>query len=192
MDEYKHHLENCQKTAKDLNDLVKRLSALSRIGGREEPPHIAPIPVHAILTSCISTFKSAAQNASVIIAFPINNDSFIAQADSVLLQLIFNNLLDNAISYATAGTTISIEIKRTQNRIEISFTNECEDLPNDLERLFEPLFRRDASRTETGNSHLGIGLTLSREAASAMGGRLTAALTAKDCVCFTLSLPQSD
>lgn len=168
---------------------MKRLSALSRIGGREEPPNITPVSLHEVLAACVLTFTCRAEEASIKIAHPAQEDPLIALADAVLLRLVFNNLLDNAISYATSDSTISIEINRSRSRIETTFTNACKNLPENLERLFEPLFRRDNSRTETENSHLGIGLTLSREAAAAMGGSLTASRVGHNSIRFVLSLP---
>ena len=109
----------------------------------------------------------------------------------MLLRLVFNNLLDNAISYATPGSNVSLEVRRSRNRIETAFTNLCEDMPKDLERLFEPLFRKDTSRTENSGSHLGIGLTLSREAAEAMNATLTADMPDKESIRFTLSMPSA-
>jgi len=185
--EYRRHLENCAKTAADLNSLVKRLSALSRIGSGGEPAKIEALSIHAVLSLCIPAFTVRAGEVLVKIAPVFGDSPANAMADTILLKLVFNNLLDNAICYATPGSTVSVEIKTTRQRIETSFTNECEEVRGDLERLFEPLFRRDQSRTES--AHLGIGLTLSREAASAMGGSLTATCVKPGVVRFTLSLP---
>ena len=189
--EYKRHLENCANTAADLNALVKRLSALSRIGGKDQPAKPEAVGVHGLLSSCLPTFIPRAEETSIRIA-PIEGDpSLRALADPVLLRLVFNNLLDNAISYATPGSTVTLEVSRSRNRIETAFTNSCEDMPKDLERLFEPLFRKDTSRTENGGSHLGIGLTLSREAAEAMNATLTADMPDKESIRFTLSMPSA-
>jgi signal transduction histidine kinase len=54
--------------------------------------------------------------------------------------------------------------------------------------LFEPLFRREASRHDS-ESHLGIGLTLSQEAARAMDGTLIARWTDQGWIEFVFSLP---
>ena len=187
--EYKRHLENCAATASDLNALVKRLSALSRIGGKDQPAKLESVSVHEILSSCSTGFKLRAKNAELQIQ-PVDGDhTFRALADPVLLRLIFNNLFDNAISYATPSTPLSVRMKHSKGLIETAMTNSCDEMPEYLERLFEPLFRKDASRTKTTDSHLGIGLTLSREAAGAMGGSLTASIAEQGRICFTLSLP---
>ena len=187
--EYKHHLENCADTAADLNALVKRLSALSRIGGKEQPAKPEPVAIRQILSSCIPTFIPGAEEASIRISLMDGDSGLRALADTVLLRLVFNNLLDNAVSYATPGSAVSLEVRRLRNHIETTITNACEHMPDDLERLFEPLFRKDASRTENSGSHLGIGLTLSREAAAAMGGSLTAKAAGPGMIRFVLSLP---
>jgi signal transduction histidine kinase len=95
----------------------------------------------------------------------------MVMADPPLLRIILNNLLDNAVSYACDGGEILIDSTTTGGWVEIIVSNPVERMPDDLGRLFEPLFRQESSRHDAG-SHLGIGLTLSLDAASSMGGSL--------------------
>ena len=55
--------------------------------------------------------------------------------------------------------------------------------PDDVEKLFDGFWRKDKSRTDR---HAGLGLTLSRSFAQAMGWTLTARLGADGIVVFTL------
>ena len=71
--------------------------------------------------------------------------------------------------------------------MEIRIANPANDLPPNLDRLFEPLFRKVMSRTDAG-VHLGIGLTLCLEAASAMGATLRARRTEEEWIEFILRL----
>ena len=184
--EYKRHLHSCAKTSADLAALVQRLSALSRIGTAEASTKLVPVDLSEILSNSL---RGVSERASAIgIEIVILGTPSPALADPVLVALVINNLLDNAVSYSLPDTTIKIVFEKTVERVTLSFTNPCEDLPDDLERLFEPLFRRDTSRTETQNSHLGIGLTLSREAAQSMHGTLTASRSNPGSISLTLSL----
>ena len=187
--EYVRHLESCAKTTAELGGLVKRLSALARIGQAATAQVIVPTDISDALTACLSTFSGKLESAGIRTELSSPPDLPAALADSVLLALIFNNLLDNAASHSRPDSTLSIVSRTFANRIEISFINACEELHVNPERLFEPLFRRDESRSETGGSHLGIGLTLSQTAAEAMQGTLTASLPATGRISFTLSLP---
>ena len=112
----------------------------------------------------------------------------IAKGDAGLMKIVFNNLCDNALSHANPDTDLRIQGRITTGRIEVNFSNQADDLPDNLERLFEPLFRRETSGNDRG-SHLGIGLTLSLEAATAMGATLQASKTDAGWIEFTFATP---
>ena len=187
---YAAHLVTCQKTADELGELVKRLSALARIG--QSPGALArePVDLSKLLRECSEPFAHRAQERGLRVKDDLGSDSFVATADPALLRIVFNNLLDNAVSYTSDGGEIRLTGRHTERGIEISVANPAEDFTGDIERLFEPLFRRESSRHDAA-SHLGIGLTLSRDAANAMGGTLSAEKTA-DGLRFTLALPSGD
>lgn len=186
--EYVRHLESCAKTTAELGGLVKRLAALARIGQATTAQSIVPTHIPQAVADCLANFTGKLEAAGIHVQLSSPPDVPTAQADPILLALIFNNLLDNAASHSSPDSTLFIVFQTVADRIEISFTNPCEDTENP-DRLFEPLFRRDESRSETGDSHLGIGLTLSQTAAHAIQGTLTASLPSPGRICFTLSLP---
>jgi signal transduction histidine kinase len=186
-EEYVRHLKSCAESSARLGDLIQRLSALSRIGSQSESPKLVPLDLAEILTASLDAFEKRYHDCEIGLSVSYPKETFTSIADPVLTALIINNLADNAASYTPSGSTVSIQLVRSKGRDEISFTNPCEDLPENLERLFEPLFRRDPSRT--GNDHLGIGLTLSREAAEAMRATLSVDRPDRETIRFTLSIP---
>ncbi|MEO5915248.1 MAG: ATP-binding protein [Luteolibacter sp.] len=185
---YAAHLATCQKTAIELGELVKRLSALSRIGQENSPPSRDPLDTTALLTDCISPFLSLLQERGITVNRNFPGASLIASGDTTLLRIIFNNLFDNIVSYACADSEVSINGSVAGGEVEIRISNMADDLPDNPERLFEPLFRREASRNDSG-THLGIGLTLSLEAATAMGASLQARKPEDGWIEFTLKIP---
>ncbi len=187
---YAAHLATCQKTAIELGELVKRLSALARIGQPSSPATKESIDLLPLLRECLEPFLPRAADRNLRVVDEDSAGSLLATADPVLLRIIFNNLLDNAVSYSKAGGEIRISARREGNEAILSFANPTDDFPEDPERLFEPLFRRESSRHDA-ESHLGIGLTLSQEAARAMGGTLRARKVGDDLE-FTLALPAAE
>lgn len=170
---YAGYLETCHKTAIELGELVKRLSALARIGMPDSPASMERVDLVALLRERLQQFLPAAGKANLMVVDEMNEVSLLAKGDRALLLIIFNNLLDNAVSYSVPGSVIRVSAKRGTTGVELSLSNLTEEFPEDPERLFEPLFRREASRHDA-DAHLGIGLTLSLEAARAMGGDLRA------------------
>lgn len=92
-------------------------------------------------------------------------------ADPALLKAIVANLCDNAAEYTPAGGKIRLATWATG----IECSNTVENFAAaDVEQMFERFWRKEVSRT--GNRHAGLGLSLARAFAQAMGWTLTAEL----------------
>jgi two-component system sensor histidine kinase QseC len=98
------------------------------------------------------------------------------EADPALLRSILDNMLENAVEYASAPGLISIIVPIDGGEL-VRIANSVDDLaPADLPRLFERFWRKEAARS--GGRHFGLGLPLARAFAEAMGWRLEAAMRA--------------
>lgn len=189
-EEQRKFLEECQKTAVDLGELVKRLSALARIGNTSSSVVREAFDVSALLAECVERFRPAFDGRGIDLEFDLAEKSFPVLADKALCRIVLNNLLDNAATYASAGTRVVLAMESHEGGTRLRVSNVTDSVPDDVERWFEPLFRKNTSRHDAG-SHLGIGLTLSREAALAMGGSLTARNAGDHRVEFILALSSS-
>ena len=104
-------------------------------------------------------------------------------SDSVMLARVLDNLVENAVSYATASTVVDVglvvedapgEASGSGRLYCLTVSNEVEAAVPDLARhAFEPFWRADSSRSETGQ-HAGLGLALCRRLLEALGGSLGA------------------
>jgi two-component system OmpR family sensor kinase len=96
-------------------------------------------------------------------------------ADPSLLRRVFDNLLDNAVKFSEPGSPISIEASASTDakQLVIDVRDQGVGIARaDLERIFEPFFRADRSRTRrTGG--VGLGLVLARRIVEAHGGSIT-------------------
>lgn len=188
--EYAAHLETCRKSALQLGELVKRLSVLARIGQAGSSVTLQPLDLVKLMHECLQTFMPEMDRRELKVSLDHGGAPPIAIADRGLIRIVFNNLLDNAASYAPQGADVAIRFRLNDGRMEVSVSNPAEPFTDDPATMFEPLFRRDSSRHDS-ESHLGIGLTLSQEAARVMDGTLSARWTDGGGIEFTLGLPVS-
>jgi signal transduction histidine kinase len=79
------------------------------------------------------------------------------------------NLVDNALAY---GQAARVELRQMADRIVITIDDEGPGIPEgELERVFEPFYRVDASRSrDTGG--VGLGLAIVRRAVQKEGGTI--------------------
>jgi signal transduction histidine kinase len=93
-------------------------------------------------------------------------------ADGELVQIIFNNLLDNAVSYAREGGHIDIRLGKIARRLTVEIANTGHALsPDDVVHLGERFWRKDEARSTTG-IHAGLGLSLCQRLLALQQGTL--------------------
>ena len=187
--EYAAYLKSCRKSAEELGALVKRLSALARIGSPSaSPPKPERLSPSVLINELLPPFQALAVKRGVVMTAESCDPALRCLADSALCRIILNNLFDNAVCYTRDHGPIRIRCEASGSQVTITVSNPAANLVESPERLFEPLFRGEDSSSD-GRGHLGIGLALSLDAANAMGGTLKARKTPDGWIEFTLGLP---
>ena len=111
----------------------------------------------------------------------------------MLLRSILDNLFENAADYAPEGSELRVTGEPIDHGYRLSFANLVGELtPEDVAQLFDRFWRKEAARSD--GQHAGLGLSLSRAFATAMGWELAARCTEDGWLVFTLEsiAPESD
>ena len=90
------------------------------------------------------------------------------------LTQVFENLIDNAISFSPTGGRITIALRRSGDTAEITVADEGPGIPDEhRDRIFARFF---TYRPQTGpdRSHTGLGLALVRAIVESYGGSVAA------------------
>ena len=112
-------------------------------------------------------------------------DGVVIDADRQVLAAVVGNLLQNAFKFTRPGTTVTLRVGASAERVLIEVQDECGGLPGGNAELFRPFEERSADGTG-----LGLGLAFSRWAVEANDGRIYARnLPDKGCI-FTVDLPR--
>ena len=89
-------------------------------------------------------------------------DEFKIISSSAELDIIFNNLISNGITYSREGTEITTFCKTENDILCICITNHVENLAaEDLNKMFERMWQKNNSNNLQGNSGLGLALVKS-------------------------------
>ena len=111
-------------------------------------------------------------------------------ADESLTVQIFWNLFGNALKYAAPYGPVKVRFVAADGKAKIEFCDQGPGLsPRDRRRIFRRYFRAK-SLAASGAGGFGLGLSVSREFALAMGGDLTVRPNAPRGCVFTLVLPR--
>lgn len=92
------------------------------------------------------------------------------EADTLGLQRLFGNLLDNAVKYGRRGR---VRVFQEDGHAVVEIADDGPGLAEgELERVFQPFYRAEAARTLDGGG-VGLGLAVARSIARAHGGDVT-------------------
>jgi signal transduction histidine kinase len=94
--------------------------------------------------------------------------------DPKLIERLVANLVDNAVDHNVMGGHVQVSTTVTSGNAVLSVTNTGPVIsPNDIDRLFQPFQRLDASRTHHKDGH-GLGLSIVKAVAAAHGANIAA------------------
>jgi len=118
-----------------------------------------------------------------------SRDRAVALADEDKLRQVLVNLLDNAIKYSPDGGDVTVELNGGQGRVRLAVRDRGLGIPpGEQERIFEKFYRLDPALTR-GVGGSGLGLFISRELVSRMGGSLTVRSQPGEGAAFVVDLP---
>jgi signal transduction histidine kinase len=153
--------------------MAQELLDLARVEGGSISLHITAVDLASQLEQELEMIKprAAERRLELKLASPKNIPP--VSADPERLHQILDNLLDNAVKYAAEGTPIKIAALSNISGVEVIVANATGAHKPDAERIFERFYRADPSRSVAA-AGVGLGLSISRELAAAMNGRLWA------------------
>ncbi len=172
--------------ARELEILVGRMLALARgeRGGLTLTKE--SIAMRPFAAECWRVHEAPAEARRLNTRFAVADGTI--DADRTLFRSILSNLYENAVSYSPAGSSIDVWGEAADDGYRLHVANPAGDLSaEDIGRLFDRFWRKDASRS--GGRHLGLGLSLASTFAEAMGWRLGAKLDAQERLVITLEIP---
>jgi two-component system, OmpR family, sensor histidine kinase KdpD len=116
----------------------------------------------------------------------IVGESPLVNVDAAQVQRALANLIENALRYSPAEGRVLVRITATRKEAIVRVVDKGQGLAEaDLERVFEPFFRRNGD-TRSG---AGLGLAIARGFAAANGGRVWAESRPGQGATFALALP---
>jgi signal transduction histidine kinase len=190
-DEYRAGLE---EALDDMARLEKLLHSMLRLARAEQwasgslRRNLAPVDVGMTCQVAIERLQTVAQQRNVTVDF--NPEAAVRlPADPDDLELVWANLLENAIRFSPAGEMVRISIQRNNGRGYVEVVDKGPGISaSQLPHIFERFHRGDASRArETGG--YGLGLAISKALIEAYGGTIEAHSSLGSGTRMVVSLP---
>jgi two-component system sensor histidine kinase KdpD len=167
-----------------LSRLVANLLDLSRIQGGALHPHKDWVDVGESLEAVADRLGPRTHQH---IEVAVSDELLLVQADSVRLDQVLTNLLENAATYSPPESTIALAAERVGDTVVIRVRDSGPGIPAaDRERVFEPFFRGARGSLTPGS---GLGLAICRGIVEAHGGTIRVEPKDAPGACIVVTLP---
>lgn len=168
--EQKQHLIlNTLKETKRLDALCNNILLASQLDMGQYETNKQLVDLSAILVQSLQSFEERYEKRKCIASIESNIQML---GEPLLLQLLINNLLDNANKYADAGTPIFVELQKTMAGIELVVKDEGIGIAlEERTKVFDKFYRVGAEQTRTTKG-TGLGLYLCKKIVTFHSGRI--------------------
>ena len=170
-----------------LEQLTRDLLDLSKVEAGRLELHLSEVDLPTLIEEVLADVGDAANTNAVTLTstcppLPLHTDR--ARVRQILL-----NLLRNAVAFSAGGTVRLDATIEPHGGVTIAITDDGVGVdPARLSQIFEPYFRWDSAKTPS-RPGAGLGLTISRHFARALGGDLVANSVSGSGSTFSLTLP---
>lgn len=149
--------DEAQKVLRSLEQLLQKLTLLSRAEAGRQPVHLESVDPAVLGEGAVERFRAAAEGRGLTLV--LKPEPGPLQSDPVIWDAIANNLLENAVSHAPAGSIITVESTAAQLAVSNPAPGLTRaDLPHMMERFWKKTPRH--AEGEEIISHSGLGLSL--------------------------------
>jgi len=164
-----HLIENTLKETKRLDALCNNILLASQfeMGQYENSKQV--VDLSTITMQCIQSFEERYANRKCI---PSIDNGVQLQGEPLLLQLMLNNLLDNANKYADSDTPIFIDLHQIGKNIELTVKDQGIGVAlEERTKVFDKFYRVGAEQTRSTKG-TGLGLYLCKKIVTFHGGAI--------------------
>ncbi|HEY3997887.1 MAG TPA: ATP-binding protein [Candidatus Xenobia bacterium] len=183
-------LARASREADRLRELAQDLLDLTEAEETSQPTPAGACDAATALGEVFEQFSAAAAARSHGLVYDRPQPLQVAMAGKDLVRAL-GNVVDNAIKYTPAGSTITLAVRPGGDGVEVTVTDNGPGIePRYLHRIFERFYRIDKGRSRAVGG-TGLGLSITRHLIERIGGSIVAENAPGGGARFRMRLPRA-
>jgi signal transduction histidine kinase len=179
------------RQVKHLNRLVEDLRTLSLADAGQLSLHPQSVAPRDLLEHSLLVYAPQAEQQQVTLHLDLPDNLPRIQVDPDRIVQVLGNLISNALRHTPNGGEIRLTAKGQNQHLVLQVQDTGAGIaPEDLPHVFDRFYRGDKSRSQNGES--GLGLAIARSIVEAHNGRIAASSTPGQGTTFSITLSASD
>jgi len=178
------YCKTLSSTAKRLTDLVINILKLNKLENQPLKEDFKRVKLDDMLAESVIAFEDKIEEKGLQISCDLEQIEIVTCPD--YLQIVWNNLISNAIKFTQNGGSVSISLKQEDNFAIVKVSDTGCGISKEVgERIFDKFYQGDTSHAQEGN---GLGLALVKKVIDVLGGKICVDSQVGKGTVFTVSL----
>jgi|CXWL01.1.fsa_nt_gi two-component system sensor histidine kinase ChvG len=157
-----------------MEQLLSAVREITRIDSQLEREPVGPVDLGHLLEELVAGTRHRT-SGPVELELRRPEEGLVVSASPERLAQVFENLFDNAISFAATRVEVEVEVEKDGARARVTVTDDGPGIPRDhRERVFDRFFSYRPADPEARRHHTGLGLAIVRTIVEAYGGEVRA------------------
>ena len=159
---------------REMETMVSEILDAARLGTATGELHVEAIPAKILLQEMEALYRNQAPG---LLVGPVP-DAALINGDRMLVKIVLNNIISNAIKYSPAdGEPVRLTFRQEAEYSIVEVSDHGLGIPEaDLPYIFEPFYRVDKSRSKRTGGY-GLGLSLCKTIMAAHQDKIEVAST---------------
>ena len=174
-----------------LTKLTNSLLTLNNLNIRGTVLEITDFDINGVIKNTAATFEGSCMEKKIRFKLVLTGKTLFVTADEEKIKQVLYNLIDNAIKFSNANSTIKVETTEKNEKVFVSVKDSGIGIPKDsLKLIFDRFYKTDSSRGKDKKG-TGLGLSITKEIINAHHENINVISTEGVGTEFIFTLPKS-
>jgi two-component system sensor histidine kinase CpxA len=164
-------IERIEKEASQIEGMIAQVLLLSKLDSQQPIQNLQLVSIQQIMTSIVTDAQFEAEQKNKTLSYQVD-ENISLYVDPQLLSSAIENILRNAINYATHLIQISV-LEQDKHVVWVIEDDGNGIQENQLDRVFEAFYRESSAR-DRNSGGVGLGLAIAQRAISKHQGIIQA------------------
>lgn len=163
------YLDVIESASKRMSTLVTNILSLNKLENQQLKPELAPIDLKEMLIGTVLSFEELLDSKGIEPICELEEMTVVSSHG--YLELIWNNLISNAIKFSDEGGRIIVSLKREGDCAVVDVRDfGCGMSQETGQHIFDRFYQGDTSHAQEGN---GLGLAIVKRVIDLLGGEIS-------------------
>jgi signal transduction histidine kinase len=173
-DEHQEHMDTIVQSGAKLKGIIENMANVDNYQSGAARLRMRKISIVSLIKNVIARHQEKADAKNVQIRLDASNHNLLLEGDANKIEIIVDNLLDNAITFTTTGGHVFVVVEQLPGYVKVSIVDDGIGIaPQELKRVFDRFYQVQSHLTRQ-HGGMGLGLSVAKAMVEMHGGDIWA------------------